>query len=64
MTKPFTFETMDPRWSPDQPVTVNGFLYLPAEPAHAESAPPLVLPPLGRRNRVVEVTRRRLVERT
>ena len=35
MTEPFRLTTSDARFDPRQPVTVNGYLYLPADGAHA-----------------------------
>lgn len=35
MAEPFRLTTADARFDPRQPVTVNGYLYLPADGAHA-----------------------------
>lgn len=39
MPDPFRISVADPRFDPHQPVTVNGYLYLPAEAQRAEIEP-------------------------
>jgi hypothetical protein len=42
MPEPFALLTADPRFNPNEPVTVNGFLYQPASEGgrHEVAAPP------------------------
>lgn len=55
--------TNDPAFNPDGPVMINGRLFLPAAPATdgADGRAPVV-PRTPRRNVVVEVKRRKLVQ--
>lgn len=39
MSKPFALTTADPAFDPRQPVTVNGYLYVPAEVSSKTVAP-------------------------
>ena len=39
MSKPFALATSDPAFDPRQPVTVNGYLYVPAEVSSKTVAP-------------------------
>lgn len=40
MPDPFALNTQDPRWSAGDPVTVNGYLYLPADAVRPAVAQP------------------------
>ena len=61
MTDQFTLTTADPRFNPTEPVTISGYLYMPADGAQAGQRQPTFSH--GRRNKVVaERPRRRLVE--
>lgn len=58
MSKPFALSTGDPRFDKDAPVTVNGYLFVPANYDMAGRVPAPKLP----RTTVVQVKRRKLVE--
>ena len=59
MPDPFALKTGDPAFDPHEPVTVNGFLYVPADRTAA-------IAPSNPTRRTVESAKRerRLVERT
>lgn len=57
MTDPFRLTTGDPRFDPDKPITVNGYLYLPPSERRQK-----IVPGRTPNKPVVEVKRKR--ERT
>ena len=54
MTDPFRLTTGDPRFNPDKPVTVNGYLYLPPSERRQK-----IVPGRTPNKPVVEVKRKR-----
>lgn len=61
MTAPFALSTGDPRFDPREPVTINGYLYIPADAVRAARKP--VVHPTAKRKVVVDVKRKREVAR-
>lgn len=61
MAAPLSLSTGDPRFDPREPVTINGYLYLPADAVHTTRKP--AAGPTAKRKVVVDVKRKREIAR-